>query len=149
MAGRTDFTEHEWDALRKGVTGAALLVSTSDRSFFDTFKEAGAFAKLLAGGRDESSELVRELSAERGTGFSIGTSPQELESEALAALQAARSILDTKAPEELAPYRTFVVEVAQAVASSAGGGEEAEGQTLERIKSALDQDSANAQQPTS
>jgi hypothetical protein len=149
MAGRADFTEQEWNALRKGVTGAALLVSTSDRSFFDTFKEAGALSKHLAAGRSESSELVRELSAERGTGFSIGTSPQELESEALGALQAARSILETKAPEELDAYRAFVVEVAQAVASSAGGGEEAEGRSLERIKSVLDRDGTDTQPPTS
>jgi hypothetical protein len=115
------------------------MVATSDRSFLDTFKEAGAFAKHLASGRRESSELVRDLSAERGTGFSIGTSPQELETEALGALQSARSILEAKAPEEMQAYREFVLEVAEAVAASAGGGDEAESHTLERISSALDE----------
>ena len=38
MAGQADFTEEEWDALQKGAMGAGLLVSVSDRSFFDTFK---------------------------------------------------------------------------------------------------------------
>ena len=37
MAGKSDFTEQEWEQLHKGVTGAGLLVSLSDRSFFDTF----------------------------------------------------------------------------------------------------------------
>ena len=48
MAKKSDFTEQEWDQLRKGATGAGLLVSASDRSFFDSFKEAGSLAKHLA-----------------------------------------------------------------------------------------------------
>ena len=51
MAKKSDFTEEEWDQLRKGATGAGLLVSASDRSFFDSFKEAGSLAKHLAGGQ--------------------------------------------------------------------------------------------------
>ena len=31
MATKTDFTEPEWQALEKGITGSALLVSLSDR----------------------------------------------------------------------------------------------------------------------
>ena len=66
MAKKSDFTEQEWEQLRKGATGAGLLVSVSDRSFFDSFKEAGSLAKHLAGGRSDESELVRELAGERG-----------------------------------------------------------------------------------
>ena len=73
MAGKADFTEQEWETLHKGVTGAGLLVSVSDRGFFDSFKEAGALAKHLAGARkDSSSQLVRELAETRGTGFESG-----------------------------------------------------------------------------
>ena len=53
MATKSDFTEQEWDQLRKGATGAGFLVSVSDRSFFDSFKEAGSLAKHLAGGRSD------------------------------------------------------------------------------------------------
>lgn len=141
MAGRSDFTEEEWDALRRGATGAALLVSVSDRSFFDTFKEAGAFAKHLAAGRTvESSQLVRDLSAERGTGFSIGTSPEELDRETMDALKAARTVLETKAPEDVDDYRAFVTDIARSVATSAGGGDDAEARAVERIDAALDRD---------
>ena len=83
MAQKSDFTEQEWDQLRKGATGAGLLVSVSDRSFFDSFKEAGSLAKHLAGGRSGDSDLIRELSSERGTGFGLTSSPQEIESETL------------------------------------------------------------------
>ena len=41
MAQKTDFTEQEWDQLRKGATGAGLLVSVSDRSFFDSLRRPG------------------------------------------------------------------------------------------------------------
>ena len=42
MATKADFTEQEWDALRKGITGAGMLVSLSDRDFTDTFGEVAA-----------------------------------------------------------------------------------------------------------
>ena len=31
MTTKTDFTESEWGALQKGITGSGLLVSLSDR----------------------------------------------------------------------------------------------------------------------
>ena len=61
MAKKADFTEQEWESLQKGVMGAGLLVSVSDRSFFDSFKEAGALAKhVTQAKRGSSSELLRE-----------------------------------------------------------------------------------------
>jgi hypothetical protein len=138
MAERSDFTEQEWEALRKGVTGAGLLVSTSDRGFFDTFKEAGALAKHLAAARQNSSSaVIRELAQERGTGFGLGSSPDELERETLESLRTAVSVLESKAPDEVDEYRRFVLEVAQSVADAAGGGETAETGVVERIRSAL------------
>ncbi len=137
MAQKSDFTEQEWDQLRKGATGAGLLVSVSDRSFFDSFKEAGSLAKHLAGGRSGSSELVRELSGERGTGFGVKSSPQEIESEALEALRSAVATLEAKAPDEVEAYRSFVLALAAGVGKAAGGGDEAETGAVEKIRSAL------------
>jgi hypothetical protein len=138
MAKKSDFTEQEWEALQKGVVGAGLLVSLSDRSFFDTFKEAGALGKHVAQAKQStSSELVRELADVRGTGFGLTSSPEKVEQETLSALQTAKSTLQSKAPEELEPYRQLVVEVAQSVADSAGGGETAERGTIEKVRSAV------------
>ena len=139
MTTKTDFTEQEWDALEKGVTGAGFLVAVADRSFFDSFKEAGALARHLAEARQSSSsELVRQLAETRGTGFGLTASPQEIETETLAALREARQALEAKAPEELDAYRAFVVDVAQSVGQAAGGGEAAESGALEQIRAALD-----------
>ncbi len=137
MATKADFTEQEWEQLRKGATGAGLLVSVSDRSFLDSFKEAGSLAKHLAEGREGSSELVRELAAERVSGFGVRTSPAEIESETFEALQGAVSTLQAKAPDELDAYKAFVLEVAERVGQAAGGGDAAEAATIEKIRSAL------------
>ena len=138
MAKKADFTEQEWEALQKGVVGSGLLVSLSDRSFFDTFKEAGALGKHVAQAKqNNSSELVRELADVRGTGFGLTSSPEKVEQETLQALQSAKATLETKAPDELDAYRQFVVEVAQSVSDAAGGGEAAESGAVEKVRSAV------------
>src|SRR6476619_2555941 len=106
MATKADFTEQEWESLQKGVTGAGLLVSLSDRSFFDTFKEAGVLGKHMAQAKQSSSsELVRALAEVHGTGFGVTARPEEVERDTMAALQSAKTTLEAKAPEELEPYR--------------------------------------------
>ena len=138
MAGKQDFTEQEWESLRKGVTGAGLLVSLSDRGFFDSFKEAGALAKHLTQARQNNqSEVVRELSEGAGTGFGITSRPEEIERETLESLREGIAALRSKSPEEVEPYRSFVLEVAQSVADAAPGGEGAETGAVDRIRSAL------------
>jgi hypothetical protein len=138
MATKADFTEQEWEALQKSVTGAGLLVSLSDRSFFDTFKEAGALGKHVAQAKQStSSELIRELADVRGTGFGVTSSPDKVEQETLEALRTAKATLEAKAPEELDPYRQFVLEVAESVSKAAGGGETAESGAIEKVRSAL------------
>jgi hypothetical protein len=138
VAKKADFTEQEWESLQKGVVGAGLLVSLSDRSFFDTFKEAGALGKHVAQAKQSSSsDLVRDLADLHGTGFGLTSSPDKVENETLEALRTAKTTLESKAPDELEPYRQFVVEVAQSVADAAGGGDAAEGGAIEKVRSAV------------
>jgi hypothetical protein len=138
VAKKDDFTEQEFEALQKGVTGTGLFVAVSDRGFFDTFKESAALAKHVAAAKQgSSSELVREIADVHGSGFSVRSKPEELETETLAALQTAKTTLEAKAPDELEAYRQFVLEVAQSVADAAGGGETAESGAIEKVKSAL------------
>ena len=138
MASKADFTDQEWETLEKGVTGAGLLVSLSDRGFFDTFKEAGALAKHLVEARKSgSSELVRELAQGRPSGFGLTAPPHEIESGTLDSLRGAVSTLEQKAPDEVEAYRAFVREVAQSVADAAGGGEASESEAIGKIEAAL------------
>jgi hypothetical protein len=137
MAKKADFTEHEWDQLRTGATGAGMLVAVSEKSFFDSFKEASTLAKHLAGGRSADSELIRELSGERGMGFDLISTSGEIESKTLDALRSAVATLQSKAPEDVEAYKAFVLELAESVGKAASGGDEAEAATIEKIRSAL------------
>jgi tellurite resistance protein len=138
MAGKTDFTEQEWESLQKGVVGSGLFVSLSDRGFFDTFKEAGALGKHVAQAKQKSSsELIRELADVHGTGFGVTSSPETVEKETLASLRTAKAALEEKAPDEVENYRQFALEVAQSVADAAGGGDAAESDAIEKIAAAL------------
>jgi hypothetical protein len=139
MASKTDFTDDEWTRLQKGVTGAGLLVSLSDPGLFDSFKEAGALGSVLQQGRQNSpSQLVKELAeTTRGTGFGLGTSPQDLETQTLDDLRASIGILANKAPDEVSSYSAFVLQVAQAVAASVSGVSTKESAAIDKIKSAL------------
>jgi hypothetical protein len=137
VAGKSDFTEEEWEQLRRGVTGAGLLVATSDRSFFDSFKEAATMAKYLAGSQGSDSQLVRELASEHGTGFGFTDSSKEVETGAMEALQAAVETLQAKAPDELEAYRAFVLELAESVGRAAGGGDGPEAAAIDEIRAAL------------
>jgi hypothetical protein len=139
MATKADFTEDEWETLRKGVSGSGMLVSLSDRDFTDTFGEAGAMAKYLSAQRQAgATELVRELSEGRPPGFGFTSSPQEVEKETLAALTSAKAILGEKAPEEADSYVQHVLGVMDAVAEAKGGGvSDEEAAAIERIKGTL------------
>ena len=131
-------SENDIETLRRGATGAGLLVALSDKSFLDSFKEAGALAKHLAAARGSSSSaVVREVAEGRSMGFGMTDQPAEIEAGTLDSLRESARILESKAPEELEAYRAFVLEVARSVSSAAGGGDEVEAETVEKIESAL------------
>jgi hypothetical protein len=118
--------------------GAGLLVSVSDRGFFDTFKEAGTLAKHVTAARGSSeSEVVRKIAEGRRTGFGVTSKPEEIEAGTLDALRASVGLLQAKAPDELFAYRAFVLDLARSVAAAAPGGEEAEAATVAKVEAAL------------
>ncbi len=138
MATKTDFTDSEWEALEKGITGAGTLVAISDRGFFDTFKEASALAKHVSAAHAENdSELVREIAGVHGKPFGVTSSPQEVEEGTVAFLQTAVAALEAKAPDDLAAYRKLVLDVAESVAEAAKDVAPGETKALETIKAAL------------
>jgi hypothetical protein len=138
MASKADFTEEEWKAMQKGVTGAGLLVSVSDRDFTDTFGEAGALARFLAEQHQSSgSELIRELAGVHGSGFGLTASPQKVEEETLASLGTALAALEAKAPDEVENYRRLVLDVADRVANAKGGLSPSETAAIGKVKDVL------------
>jgi hypothetical protein len=138
VASRQDFTDEEWAALQKGLMGSGMLVSVSDRDLTDTFGEAGALGKYLAGQQvAATSELIRELAKTRGTGFGLTASPDQVRTETMAALATAVPALQAKAPEDLAAYRDLVLGLTHAVADAKGGEVPVEREMIEAIEGAL------------
>jgi hypothetical protein len=138
MATRSDFTEAEWAALQKAVTGSGMLVSLSDRDLSDSFGEAGAMAKYLAGQQvAAASALVRELAKTHGTGFGLTASADRVRSETMEAIASSVAILEAKAPDDLDPFRQLVLGLAEAVATAKGGEVPVEAAMIEEIRNAL------------
>ena len=137
MAGKADFDEQEWETLEKGVTGAGLLVAVSDKGFFDTFGEATTMAKHLAAGSGSESPLIRDLAHTRAHGFSMRSSPQEIEQQTLDGIRSATEIIGQKSPSDLDAYRAFVIDIAQSVAEAKKGVAPSEAESLGKIKDAL------------
>jgi hypothetical protein len=139
MATKADFSEDEWKALQKGVTGAGMLVSVSERDFTDSFGEATAIAKYLADQHEKSdSALVRDVANVRRTGFGVTASTQEVEAETVEALGSALETLREKAPDEVAAYRDLVLGVADRVAAAKGGLAPEETAAMEKLRQTLD-----------
>jgi hypothetical protein len=138
MATKADFSEDEWKTMQKGVTGAGMLVSVSDRDFTDSFGEASALAKYLGSQRESgASDLIRELAHAKGTGFGVTDSSQEVETETLAALRSSVATLAAKAPDEVDAYREVVLGIAASVAEAKGGVTDVEAATIAKLEEAL------------
>jgi hypothetical protein len=137
MASKDDFTTAEWEDLRKGLVGAGMLVSLSDRDFTDTFGEASALAKSLAGQQVSGpTELMRELAKGRSP-YGLTTSADRIRAEAMEAIRSSVATLAAKAPDEVDAYRAVVLDLATAVATAKGGETEAESAMIGQLREAL------------
>ena len=139
MATRQDFSDEEWAAFQRGITGSGMLVSISDRDFTDSFGEAGALGKYLAGQQVAgSTEFVREVAKTRGTGFGLTASPDEVRGQTVEALRSSVALLEAKFPDEVEPYRALVIGLSDAVANAKGGGtSDVEAAAIGQIREAL------------
>ena len=138
MATKADFSEDEWKTMQKGITGAGMLVSVSDRDFTDTFGEASALSKYLSSQRESgASDLMRELAHAKGTGFGFTDSPQEIETETLEALRSSVATLAAKASDEVDSYRELVLGIGAFVAEAKGGVTDVEAATIAKLEEAL------------
>jgi hypothetical protein len=138
VASKTDFTEEEWNDLHRGATGAGMLVAISERGFTSTFKETSALAKFLVETRSNSaSQVVREVAAEHGTGWKVSSAPEEVRDGTVAALKGAVAALQAKSPDDVEPYREFVVGLSHAVSDAAKGGDDVEAAAIVTITEAL------------
>lgn len=119
MAAKSDFSPEEWKQLVEGPTVAGMIVLTSAGG--GTFRETFALARAYTDARKQhgASQLLDELVAEK-PGFDRHRygSTQELHDQGLRHIGEAAQLLRAKAPDELAAYREFLLDVAAKVAAA-------------------------------
>ena len=161
MANKNDFTPEEWAKVLESIMVAGIAVSAADPSgLWGTLKEAAAGSLALAAAKRDpnSNELIKAAIADFETSsegsilamrerFSQAE-PTECVQRSLASLREVSAIVDAKAPDEAAAFKTWLCKISQKVAEAAVEGSflgfggvrvsDAETATLRDISKALD-----------
>ena len=160
MANRNDFTPEEWTKVLESIVAAGLAISAADPSgWWGTLKEASAGIPALAAAKRDpkSNELIRAAIAdfERSVAGSIlgmrerfaKAEPTECVQRSLENLREVSAIVDAKAPDEAAAFKSWLREISQKVADASTEGSflgfggvrvsDAEKATLREISKAL------------
>ena len=135
MVNRNDFTPEEWTKVLEGIIAAGLAISAADPSgWWGTLKEAVASIPALTEAKRDpkSNELIRAAIAdfERSNDGNIlamrerfaRAEPTESVQRSLASLREVSAIVDAKAPDEAAAFKTWLREISQKVAEAAVEG---------------------------
>jgi len=119
MTKKTDFDQQEWDLIAEGPATAGMIVIRAEGG--GTFRETIALAHAYADARKQHghSELLDEI---------VSSKPEfdrhryrtdaDLQSEGMARIGQAASLLREKAPQEVSDYGSFVLTLARAVAEA-------------------------------
>jgi len=134
MANKNDFTPEEWTKVLESIMVAGIAVSAADPSgLWGTLKEAAASSLALAAAkRDPSSnELIKAAIADfersdEGRSSILAmrerfakADPTECVQRSLASLREVSAIVDAKAPDDAAAFKTWLRDISQKVAEAA------------------------------
>ena len=160
MANKASFTTDEWKRLLEGVMMAGIAVTAAEPSgLWGTLKESFSSARSMAAGKSGSSELVKALIADletsEGRGIAReglkeqlkGSKAPEIKSRSVDALRQLAGLLESKAPQDAAAVKSWLMGISQSAAEASKEGgflgfggvqvSDAEKATLTEIKSAL------------
>lgn len=161
MTNKQSFTPEEWAKILESTMLAGIAVSAADPSgLWGTLKEAFASRSALAASKFVvSSELIRAVLADLETSEArsvvqdavnrqvTGVSSTEIVHRSIAVLKEVSQLLDEKAPNDAAAFKTFLMGISQKVAEACSEGSffgfggtkvsDAERATLEDISKAL------------
>ncbi|HME03284.1 MAG TPA: hypothetical protein VKG38_09675 [Solirubrobacteraceae bacterium] len=140
MTTKQDFTPPEWEQVLEGPPAAGMLVITAARG--GMFRETVSMAKAYTEAREHhgQSELLDEIvAAKPKVDHTRYGSPEELKEHSLAHLRAAVALLEAKAtPQECQEYKSFVLKLAERVASAHKESGSAEGSVSGPEQAAID-----------
>jgi hypothetical protein len=147
MTDKTFFSDDEWQLLSETPLFVTLaVVAVAEHGPISVIKEAAASAKLLAnpGDRGPATGLVAAIAqdakghdARHATKEHRGASPAAAVDEAVTQLEQAAVVLAKLPLEEAIEVRSWLLDLAHAVAEAAKGTNEKEAATIERIRVAL------------
>lgn len=140
MATQADFTEAEWQTIKYAMLDTMTYLSVVDPGFWDALKEAGHTGRFVAGEAEGSpSLLVRDLAhdihSRRDADHALN--PANIETPTLERVSQASAIVALKAPEDLDAFRSFILGIAETVASADGDVVPVEMHAIEKVRAAL------------
>ena len=137
MSNKQNFKPDEWTKILEGTMLAGMAVTAAEPSgLWGALKEAFASSSALAAAKSNagSNELVKSVVADFETkeGRSAvqealrqhlaGAKPAEAVQRSLANLREASAILDAKAPQDAAAFKTWLRAISQNVAEASSEG---------------------------
>jgi hypothetical protein len=140
MATKTDFTDEQWETLAFAVTDSMMFVTVANGPhFWESMGETTAAARYLVDQQKSSpSTLVRDLAMNAGHHRDKAMKdPAAVEATTLDRVTAAAAIVAAVAPDELEAFKGLVLGVADAAAEAKNGIDEAEANTIDKVKAAL------------
>jgi hypothetical protein len=147
MTDRSFFSDEEWAALSQAPLHVTMaVVAVAEHGPISLLKEASATAKALArpGDHGPATELITAIAheaqghdARHAAKNDRGSSPGEVVDEALAELAPATAAIAKLPIAEAAEVRSWLIDLANAVAGAAKGTSEKETAVVERIRVAL------------
>ncbi|MEM7191480.1 MAG: hypothetical protein AAF405_01210 [Pseudomonadota bacterium] len=137
MAGKPDFTDHEWSTLLMSPTIAGMAITAADPSgLWGTLKEAFAAGSALEAAKtdDSANDLIKSVAADLGGDKGLktvtetlresmaGVQPSEVVDWSLKRLREAARIVDATAPQDAPAFKAWLASIAQGVAEASKEG---------------------------
>jgi hypothetical protein len=147
MTDKTFFSDDEWKALSEAPLYVTLaVVAVAEHGPISMVKEAAASARMLAqpGDRGPATELITAIAhdaqshdARHDAKEHRGKNPADAVDEAIGQLAPATVALARLPLEEAVEVRSWLIEIATAIAGAAKGTNDREQATIDRIRVAL------------
>ena len=118
MATNDDFNAEEWEAISDGPVYAGFMIITASKggTIRETFSMSKAWAEARR--RHGESELLDAIVAEKPKLDEKPGSAIELHNAGIQMLRRAVDAIESRSPEELSAYKSFVTELAQRIAEA-------------------------------
>jgi len=140
MATKADFTPEEWQVLQWAVLDTMTYVSMADPGMWDSFKEAGAAARVITTAKSSADNLlVRDVAGDVRTKSDkeASANPAEFGREVAERIAQAVALIAEKDAADVPAFKEFIIELAQATAQAVKDVGATEADAIEKVRAAL------------